>query len=287
VLFRSRNLVLTFTDDARWEDLGGCATFVDKVEKLRSAPWGGSTDFYAAMQRIADVVRKSKLKQEDIPNLLVISDMQFNEAGDFSSGRSSGGVFSGGGYHRHSRYSSSWRDEQDERSRWGTAFERIKRLFFSLGMEVHGAPLQPPTIIFWNVRGAIGYPASADEEGVVLLSGYSPALMKFILSGELEEEVQGEAESESDGEGGRVAKKRRVQVTPVETMRRVLYEDAMNPVREALLSLPATDLEVHTGDILRGVVHEAVRGVDSRDGGKGGDRRGGRGRGFGRGRGRR
>ena len=30
--------------------------------------------------------------------------------------------------------------------------------------------------------------AAADQKGVMLLSGYSPALMKFILSGEMEEE---------------------------------------------------------------------------------------------------
>jgi hypothetical protein len=230
-----RDLVLTFTDDARWEDLGSCVSFTDKVTKMQRAPWGGSTNFYAAMNRVADVVRKSKLKQDDIPNLLVISDMQFNEANGAS----------GYGYSFSSRSRSS--------TPWSTSFEEIKRLFHDLGLEVHGEPLQPPTIIFWNVRGSVGYPAASDDEGVILLSGYSPALMKFLLSGEMEEEVVVEEVTES---GEVVVKKRKLQITPTEAMRRVLYEDALNPIREALRTLPPGDLQVCEGDILMGVVHE-------------------------------
>lgn len=160
---------------------------------------------------VADVVRKSKLKQADIPNLLVISDMQFNQA---------------------SRHGNAW----------STTFEQIKRLSHTLGMEVHGAPLEPPTIIFWNVRGSVGYPAAGDDEGVMLLSGYSsPALMKFLLSGELEEEVVEEEVTES---GDVLLKKRKAQVTPTEAMKKVLYEDALNPVREALQTLSPGDLQV-------------------------------------------
>jgi hypothetical protein len=247
-----RDLVLTFTDDARWENLESCATFADKVTKMQRAPWGGSTNFYAAMNRVADVVRKSKLKQEDIPNLLVISDMQFNQANG------------AGGYYSYGSRSSS--------THWSTSFEEIKRLFHDLGLEVHGEPLQPPTIIFWNVRGSVGYPAASDDEGVILLSGYSPALMKFLLSGEMEEEVVVEEVTES---GEVVVKKRKLQITPAEAMRKVLYEEALNPIREALQTLSPEDLRVREGDILTGEVHheEPVLQPQIR-GGRGG--RGGR-----------
>jgi hypothetical protein len=239
-----RDLVLTFTDDAKWEDLGSCTTFTEKVEKMRRAPWGGSTNFYAAMNRVADVVRKAKLKQEDIPNLLVVSDMQFDEAH-----RGNGG--------------------------WKTAAEGIKLLFHKLGMEIHGEPLQPPTIIFWNVRGSVGYPAAGDDEGVVLLSGYSAALMKFVLSGELEEEV---LEEEVTDSGDVVVKKRKVQVTPVEAMKKVLYETALDPVRDALHELSPECLQVGEGELLTGevIARELPVGEQLRRGGRGGGR-GGRG----------
>lgn len=236
-----RDLVLCFTDDAEWEDLSSCGSFVDKVHKLQAAPWGGSTNFFAAMERVADIVRKSRLQQKDIPNLLVISDMQFDEA-------------------------------QGRNSSWTSAFGMIKNLYHKLGMEVHGAPLDPPIIIFWNVRGSVGYPAASDDEGVVLLSGYSPALMKFILSGELEQEMVMETEDE---EGNVVVKKEKVQITPVEAMKKVLYEEALNPVRDALKELPVGALRVREGDILKGVVNEEEK---ERGTGRGRGRGGGRGR---------
>ena len=258
-----RDLVLTFTDDAKWEDLGSCVSFTDKVTKLQRAPWGGSTNFYAAMNRVADVVRKSKLKQDDIPNLLVISDMQFNQANG------------AGGFNYY--YSST-----RAATPWSTSFEEIKKLFHDLGLEVHGEPLEPPTIIFWNVRGSVGYPAASDDEGVILLSGYSPALMKFLLSGEMEEEV---LEEEVDSESGDVVvKKRKHQITPTEAMRKVLYEDALNPVRDVLKTLSPSDLRVRDGDILTGAVHEEPVQQPLLHGGRGGR---GRGRGGRGGRGRR
>ena len=142
-----RDLVLTFTDDTKWENLGSCVSFTDKVTKLQRAPWGGSTNFYAAMNRVADVVRKSKLKQDDISNLLVISDMQFNQA-------NGAGVAPQVLNYYYSR----------AHTPWSTSFEKIKKQFHDLGLEVHGKPLEPPTIIFWNMRGSVGYPAASDDE---------------------------------------------------------------------------------------------------------------------------
>ena len=42
------------------------------------APWGGSTNFYAAMQLLVNTAKN----EEDIPKILfVLSDMQFDHAG--------------------------------------------------------------------------------------------------------------------------------------------------------------------------------------------------------------
>jgi hypothetical protein len=51
-----------------------------------------------------------------------------------------------------------------------TAHEKIVELFASVGKQVHGHPLQPPNIIFLNVRAdTVGYPTAADQKGVMLL----------------------------------------------------------------------------------------------------------------------
>ena len=210
-----RDKVLTFSSDPVWHHLDHGAAFVDKVRSLSSAHWDMSTDFAKAMRKIAEMVCSERLEQHDIPDLLVVSDMQFDQArGDHLS---------------YMQFDQARKDH----SAWDTAYEEIAELFHEVGMQVHGRPLSPPNIIFWNVRAdTYGYPAAADQKGVMLLSGYSPALMKFILSGEMEEEV---AEA-LDGDGN-VIKTRR-QVDPREALRRVLNDSGLDAVRTVLDALP-------------------------------------------------
>jgi len=224
-----RDKVLTFHTDPTWHDLSMHTTFVDKVQSLQGAQWGGSTDFGKAMEKIAELVRAERLEQGDVPDLLVISDMQFNEA------RGHIGSYYPLGYPGYPSYypfgypgygfdhAQTTKDEG-----WSTAHENITRMFAQLGIELHGHPLQPPNIIFWNVRAdTVGFPAAADDKGVMLLSGFSPALMKFILSGEMEEE-----RVTLDAEGAVV--KTRTQLDPKETLRRVLDDTGLDAVRAVL-----------------------------------------------------
>lgn len=201
-----RDKVLTFDEVPTWHDLSGEKSFVKKVQSLAGAQWGGSTDFFAAMQLIADLVRKDNLDQAQIPDLLVVSDMQFNEAEH--------------GY-------------CEQGGKWESSYSKIAQLFHDLGLELHGRPLDAPQIIFWNVRSdTVGFPASATQKGVMLLSGFSPALMKFILSGEMEEEVI--VGVDADGK----AIKEKNQVDPRETLRRVLYDTGLDSVRAKLDAMP-------------------------------------------------
>lgn len=195
-----RDVVLTFSHISEFHDLSECKTLEEKVESLESAEWEMNTDFYRAMTEIGKVVKINRLKQDEIPTLIVISDMQF----DLALG-----------------------DEC-----WNTAYENIKRYFRRLGNEVHGIPMNPPPIVFWNVRsGSVGFPTSSDQEGVVLMSGFSPSLMKFILSGEMmvEEEVV-------DEETGEVKKVSRT-VTPKEMLQNILNDSILDDVRKRLEEL--------------------------------------------------
>jgi hypothetical protein len=199
-----RDKVLTFHDVPTWHDLSGEKSFVKKVQSLAGAHWAGSTDFYAAMQLIADLVRRDNLDQAQIPDLLVVSDMQFNEAEH--------------GY-------------CEQGGNWESSYSKIAQLFHDLGLELHGRPLDAPQIIFWNVRSdTLGFPVSAVQQGVMLLSGFSPALMKFILSSEMEQELI----VCFDGK----AIKEKKQIDPSETLKRVLYEMGLGDVRDKLDAMP-------------------------------------------------
>jgi hypothetical protein len=224
-----RDLVLTFEDNPIFHNLKSCgSSFVKKVRSLQRAPWGVSTDFGKAMKLIAEIVETNKLKQEDIPDLLVVSDMQFDQA-----------------EHRF-----------DSGSRKRVASEQVKKLFADLGVKLFGAPLEPPGIIFWNVRSSEGFPAGSEAEGVVLLSGYSPSLMTFVLSGEFADEV----EIKVDEVTGEVTKKV-MKITPKAALRKVLNDDGLEAVRQKVLeALSGGDnVDVDDGFVEVGEGVEAMR----------------------------
>jgi len=197
-----RGLVMTFETEPRWVDLKKHGNFAEKVRVLETAPWGGSTNFYGAMLKIGEIVREKRLKQEDIPNLMVVSDMQFDDA------------------------------DRQFGSRNRSAFGKIKKLFKTIGMEVHGKALNPPNFIFWNVRSTeTGFPAHSNDAGAILLSGYSPALMKFVLSGDMMEEVYF-----TDEDTGEIKKETR-SLSPKEMLAKVLSDEGLEKVRNKLCNL--------------------------------------------------
>jgi len=207
-----RDRVLTFESVPNWVDLSSHTSIRDKVRACEQAPWGGSTNFEAACERILGAAEAAKLPPDEVPDLIVFSDMQFDEA------RGRGG-------------------------RWETAFERLQRRFAEVGQRVCGAPYAAPRIIFWNLRAnTVGFPVAKDTPNVQLLSGYSPALLKLVVSGaDLvgdEEEVT-ETAVMPDGSIQTTTKVVRSGPTPEQTLRTALDDAVFDAVRLRLAALEA------------------------------------------------
>jgi hypothetical protein len=142
---------ITFESRPQWTSLEGLTSLRDKVVKTQAAPWGGSTNFEAALEMILRVAIDNRLSPEEIPDLIVFSDMQINQAD----------------------------------SRGETMHERIKRRFAEAGLQICGSPYPAPKIIYWNLRGDTkGNPVLKDTPNTQMLSGFSPSLLKLVLDGE-------------------------------------------------------------------------------------------------------
>jgi hypothetical protein len=199
-----RDKVLIFAETPGWIDLSGETTLTGKCRVIVESEWGFTTDFYLAMERICTVVRDNKLGADEIPDLLVISDMQFN-------------------------------DSQSPKlyDTWQSSKENVRKIFSDLGVELFGHPFEPPQLIFWNVRSnTVGYAAAPDEQGVLMLSGYSPALMKFVLSGEMTEGLVADASDNT------VNDRNKWKSTPEEALRKILDDSGLDDVRVALNAMP-------------------------------------------------
>jgi len=199
-----RDKVLIFAEKPSWVDLSGETTLTGKVHVLMKYDDGFTTDVYLAMERICTVVRENNLGADEIPDLLVISDMQFNDC-------------------QSAMLHNTWKSSR----------ENIQKIFSDLGVELFGHPFEPPQLIFWNVRSnTVGYAAAADDQGVIMLSGYSPVLMKFVLSGEMTGELI------VDSSGNAVQEKKKWQSSPGEALRKILDDSGLDDVRVALNAMP-------------------------------------------------
>ena len=162
-----RNRFITFESNPTWVTLEENWSLDEKVNHTRNAPWGGSTDLNAALHMIYDVIEEKQLSQDEVPNLIIFSDMQF-----------------------------------DECSRWNeTMQETIDRKFAELGKKISGQPYSAPLIIYWNLRSTHGHAVKADTRNTMLLSGFSPSMLSLILQGQKLEE------QEVVDENGNVTKK--------------------------------------------------------------------------------
>jgi hypothetical protein len=191
------NRCLTFSATPNWVELDSSMPIGEKVQKMMNAPWGMNTNFEAATEKILKVAVKAKLSPEDIPDLIVFSDMQFDQAKNDSRG-------------------------------WKTHHKRIVRRFKEEGLRVCGKEWPAPHIIYWNLRGnTTGFPAKASTPGVTMLSGYSPSLMKLLLSGDPMEE-----EEEVVDENG--VKTKKMKNNPFLSIRKALDSEDYDKVREVL-----------------------------------------------------
>merc|ERR1712093_967404 len=167
---------------------------VEQIRNLQGAPWGGSTNFEKAMDLLLTACVDGNVDREDVPDLIVFSDMQFDQANECS---------------------------------WETHHERLFREWASKGYEL-------PSITYWNLRGdtAGGFMADARTPGVRLLSGFSPALLKLVLTGE---EADDDEEVTVDGVS-------RAKPTPYQTMRKALDAPRYDAVRTMLSELNVAPL---------------------------------------------
>lgn len=119
----------------------------DRVSQMSQVSWGGSTNLHAAFGRILNIGLSNKVPDKKMPKtLLIFSDMQFNGCVRYDD----------------------------------TALQMIRRKYEASGYTM-------PRIVFWNLN-ATGdrQPVRFNENGVALVSGFSPSTMKAILAADLD-----------------------------------------------------------------------------------------------------
>jgi hypothetical protein len=121
-----------------------------------------STNFQAAMDLVLNRLVEASVPVGEEPDIiLVITDMGWDQA---NVGCPSWGYYS---------------SPSNDTTKFETHIDRIKREFAAAG------GWKMPTIVIWNVSGKFQeYHHKSDTEGVCVISGWSPAILKYIMNGE-------------------------------------------------------------------------------------------------------
>ena len=176
-----RNKFITFESNPQLLEIPD-KSLADKMKYVLNTPWGGNTDFLAAIQLILDVGIKHRLSANDMPNkLIVISDMQFDRATETVT---SWCATSNNNYRLFNDIleviqsillleKPSMSDE--------TTHQKDSNGILQAGLQVCGSPWTPPTIVYWNVRDTGGFPVQSNTPNTQMLTGFSLSLLKLVL----------------------------------------------------------------------------------------------------------
>ena len=149
-----RNRFITFSSEPQMIDLSNASSLREKLEICEMHQDCSNTDIRAVFDLILSTALEGKLSQEELPkNILIVSDMEFDHAIDGYGFRNTG---------------------------LQALFEQVSAKYVKYGYRM-------PRLIFWNICSRTNtVPLRENELGVALVSGYSPAVYRMVLSNELD-----------------------------------------------------------------------------------------------------
>jgi hypothetical protein len=164
--------VMTFSAEPAWINLDGCDTFTDMVGAImrKSNTAGLNTNFYKALDLILTVIEEKRIPAADVENMIlaVFSDMQIDDNLHVMATPGAQG------------YGYTETQKLQARGKWATMHEQIKTKYAEVGMRLYGQPLNPPHILFWNLRKTTGFPTLSTEAGCSMMSGFDPTILNMF-----------------------------------------------------------------------------------------------------------
>lgn len=144
-----RNKFVTFSNRPQLVDMSNAKTLRDRLEIISRYNECSNTNLEATMDLLLKTAVRNKTPQKDIPNILILSDMNFDNM-----------VYCGG--------------------------NGAKTLMENVEAKWNAAGYRLPRITYWNIIGGYGrqapVPVQKSEAGIALVSGFSPAIASMVYS---------------------------------------------------------------------------------------------------------
>ena len=150
---------ITFSERPQIVDFSNATSLHDKLQIALAHDECANTNIEKVFDLILDTAIKNRMKQEDLPqNILIISDQEFDSCASCGNNKS------------------SWDFKKPS-----------QRLFDVIALKYANAGYSIPRLVFWNVNSRTGtIPVKENELGVALVSGFSVNIVKMVLSNKLD-----------------------------------------------------------------------------------------------------
>lgn len=147
---------ITFSQHPRLVDFSKCKSLRDKISEALLHDECANTNIEAVFDLILTTAINGNMRQQEMPtNILILSDMEFDSCA--RAGRAS--------------------------SRWDATTRPDEKLFTTIAKRYADHGYQLPRLVFWNILSRTGtIPVKENDLGVALVSGFSPAIVKMVLS---------------------------------------------------------------------------------------------------------
>lgn len=145
-----KDKIVTFSSQARYFDLSGCGTCMEKMKTLIQYCIVDSTNIASVFQLILESVTNGNCEANEVPNcVLILSDMQFDEGAEYKT----------------------------------TLMNSLKRKYDKAGIIF-------PAIIYWNLDATNTGIHANSKSNATFISGFNPRIMKSVFQGISYEETE-------------------------------------------------------------------------------------------------
>jgi hypothetical protein len=117
-------------------------TIAQKVQQMKTSDWGMNTNLVKALEEVLYLAKSNRVPQSDMPKILLILSDM--------------------------QFDSCCSFDH-------TAMESINHRFLAAGYTT-------PQVVFWNLSNHDNVPVKAREDGAALVSGFSPSIVKSVLT---------------------------------------------------------------------------------------------------------
>ena len=184
--------IMTFSAEPNWINLDDCNTFTEMVQKIIiESNAGYNTDFYKALNLILLAIEENKIPIEEVENMVlaIFSDMQIDDNlyitfKPLHIENAHGNICNAMHNYLYSDNNLTQFQKENVHKEWNTLYEKIKQQYHAVGMRLYNKPMNPPHILFWNLRNTTGFPALSTQQNMSMMSGFDPTILnKFCEYG--------------------------------------------------------------------------------------------------------